>query len=80
MLSQIRELFPLVSVQPGWKRPEFVVYGKRLYRGRDRYVAGYGHGRIQSGRNGAVYDRILGYGDTQEAAIEMMRRRLTAAG
>lgn len=42
-----------------------------------RYVAGYGHSRIYAHHmTGLVYDRVLGYGATQEAAIDMMRARL----
>jgi hypothetical protein len=75
--QQIKELFPKIPSKQGWKHPEFVVSGKRVYRGRERYVAGYGHSRLYSHHmSGLVYDRVLGYGDTQEAAIAMMRAKL----
>jgi hypothetical protein len=76
MHDQIKELFHLCPIKKGWRRPEFVVLGKRVYRGKVRFVAGYGHGRLYSGRTGLITDRILGYGETQEGAIAMMRANL----
>ena len=75
--QQIRELFHICPIKEGWRRPEFVVLGKRKYRGKERYVAGYGHSRIYAHHmSGGVTDRIIGYGETQEAAIADMKSKL----
>ena len=75
--DQIKALFAMIPRKPGWKHPEFVVDGRRKYRGKERYVAGYGHSRIGAHHmSGLVYDRVIGYGDTQEVAIADMKRRL----
>lgn len=75
--AEIRSMFGSVVPAPGWRRPEFVVMGKRKYRGKERYVAGFGHSRMYANSmSGIVTDRILGYGDTQEEAIALMRNRL----
>jgi len=77
--DKIKELFHLIPRKKGWRRAEFVVMGSRDYRGKVRFVAGYGHSRMYaSSSKGLVTDRIIGYGDTQDAAIEMMRGKLIA--
>ena len=76
--DKIKGMFCLVPPKKGWRRPEFVVMGRTDYKGKVRFVAGYGHGRLYSGRTGLITDRIIGYGDTQESAIEMMRGKLVA--
>lgn len=76
-LLSLAALFSLVPVRQGWQGPKGAVYGRRQYRGKERYVAGYSHSRIGAHHfNGIVYDRILGYGETQEAAIAMMQNKL----
>jgi hypothetical protein len=76
--DEIRAMFPLIKVADGWRRPEYVVAGAYEYRGKVQFVAGYANSRTNShNRNGATYDRILGWGDTQEAAIKKMREKLT---
>lgn len=58
-------------------RPEGVVAEYRDYRGKRRYVVGYWHSRLGAHHmSGRTYERILGYGDTPEDAIAMMRRKL----
>jgi len=75
--DQIKALFALVPKREGWCRPEYVVDGTRNYRGKRRFVAGYSHSRLYSHHaSGLCYDRILGYGDTQDEAIAMMERKL----
>lgn len=75
--EEIRAMFDLVPRQAGWKHPEFVIAGRREYRGKMRWVAGYSRSRLHAHHaSGRVYDRILGWGDTQEEAIAMMRRKL----
>lgn len=77
--EQVKALFPLIERRLGWRSAEWVVIGRRKYRGKERYVAGYSHCRIGAHHfSGIAYDRILGYGDTQQAAIDMMRQRLVA--
>ena len=76
--EQIRALFPLIPGKQGWRRPEFVVFGKRQYRGRKRFVVGYSHSRTFAHHmSGSTTERILGYGDTELEAVAMMRARLT---
>ena len=76
--EKIKALFPLIPNREGWRSAKFVVDGRRVYRGKLRYVAGYAHSRIGSHHmSGLCYDRIIGYGDTQDAAIEMMRAKLS---
>lgn len=72
--AEISALFQSIPRKKGWAAPEFVVMGKRQYLGRERWVAGYGHGRMYSGRSGLITDRVLGYGESQDDAIAMMRR------
>ena len=74
--EQIKAMFSLVKPRTGWCRPEFALLEKRQYRGKERWVAGYSHGRLGSGRSGLVTDRVLGYGETREEAIEAMRKAL----
>ena len=78
--QEIKDLFPLVPKREGWRSPEFVVSGRRLYRGRDQFVAGYGHSRMYAHHmSGTVTDRVVGWGGTQDAAIAMMKKKLSAA-
>lgn len=73
----IKAMFALVPPANGWRRPEWVKFGQRRYRGKRQFVAGYSHSRIGAHHfSGRSYDRILGWGETQEAAINMMRRKL----
>ena len=75
--EEIRSLFDLIPARKGWRHPEFVVSGRQRYRGKLRYVAGYGHSRMYAQHmSGSVTHRILGWGDTQEEAIAMMRKKL----
>lgn len=77
--EQIKALFPLIERRLGWRSAEWVVMGRRTYRGKERYVAGYAHCRVGAHHlSGIAYDRIIGYGETQDAAINMMRNRLKA--
>src|SRR3990167_7667036 len=71
--DRIRALFHLVPEKNGWKHPQFVVCGQVPYRGKLRFVAGYSHARIGAHHmSGLCYDRILGYGESQDQAIAMM--------
>lgn len=80
LYAEIKTMLPLIERKNGWRAPESVVSGKRQYRGKFRYVAGYGHSRIGAHyASGLVHDRILGWGETQEQAIEMMRKKLLEA-
>ena len=78
--QRIKDLFPLVPDRGRpreWHSPEYVLYGRRQYRGKMQYVAGYSHSRYGSHfMTGRVYDRILGWGNTQDRAIAMMRQKL----
>jgi len=75
--ENITALFPLVPKIKGWTFPKYVICGRQQYRGKLRYVAGYSHFRMYSHHmSGRVYDRILGYGETQDEAIAMMRKKL----
>jgi hypothetical protein len=76
--DKVAALFPRVPVRKGWAGPKYPVAERRQYRGKIRYVVGYGHSRLYSHHfSGLVYDRILGYADTLEAALAMMERKLT---
>ena len=78
--QQIKDWFSVVPDRDGWERPKYAVYGKRKYRGKVRYIAGYSHSRLYAHfMTGSVTERILGYGDTQDEAIAMMRRKLMPA-
>lgn len=75
--EQIRALFPLVPLRKGWRGPEFAVSGRRQYRGKYQYIAGYSHSRMYAHHfSGLCYERILGWGETQQAAIDMMKAKL----
>lgn len=75
----IKALFHLVPKREGWYAPKYVEYGIRDYRGKRRYVAGYSYSRVGAHyASGVCYHRIIGYGETQEAAIAMMRQKLEA--
>jgi hypothetical protein len=75
----IRGMFPLIPKKPGWCAAKYTVFAKRNYHGRERYVVGYSHSRIGAHHtSGLCYDRILGYGDTQEQALAMMRKKLNS--
>ena len=74
------ELYPLIKARKGFTVNKYTVTGKQQYRGKIRYVAGYTESRSGSHyASGLVYDRIMGWGETQEAAFEMMKRKLTQA-
>ena len=50
---------------------------RRKYRGKDRCIVGYGWTRPYSHyASGLVYDCIMGYGETFEEAIAMMKRKV----
>lgn len=79
--SRIRALFSRVPPREGWRSPNWPLLAKQRYRGKERWVAGYSHCRNYAHHfSGRVYDRILGYGDTKEAAVAMMAIKLGADG
>lgn len=77
--DQIKALFSKVPKKDGWRSPEYGVSGMKKFRGKIRYVAGYSHSRMYAHHmHDLCTDRILGYGETQEQAVEMMRKKLSA--
>lgn len=76
--AEIQALLPLVQPREGWTHPKWILLVKRKYRGNEQFVAGYSHTRLYSHHfSGTVTDRIIGWGETKEAAIEAMRAKLT---
>jgi hypothetical protein len=48
-----------------------------MWRGKDAWLAGYEWSRIGSSMSsGRVYEKVMGYGPTPEAAIEMMESKI----
>ena len=75
--KRIEELFPLVPKRPGWRSPEYVHLMRGKRRGKDGWVAGYGHSRMHAHHmSGLVTDRVVGFGDTPEAAVDAMETNL----
>ena len=75
--QQVKDLCTLAPTKPGFRSLKYVIFKKRKYRGRERYVAGYSSARLYSHHmSGLTYETILGYGDTPEAAIEMMKNKV----
>ena len=75
--ARIKALFAEIPEKQGWRRPEGPIYGRRIYRGKQQFVAGYWHSRSYAHfARGSTYDRILGYGETQDEAIENMRLKI----
>lgn len=50
----------------------------RAYRGKRRQVVGYSWSRPASTFHGRVYDCVLGYGDSFDAALKMARAKQSA--
>lgn len=50
---------------------------QRVYRGKYQWVVGYTWSKIGSNpRSGTVYDAVLGWGDTFDAALEKARTKV----
>ena len=75
LYAEIKAMFPLIPRRLGWRSPEYALLKKRDYRRKKGiWVAGYTHGRMySSSMSGLVTDRILGWGDTPEAAVRSGR-------
>ena len=56
---------------------DFVLVRRRKYRGKERCIVGYSWTRPYSNSmSGMTYEAVMGYGDTWEEAIEMMKRKI----
>lgn len=54
-------------------------YGMRTYRGKRRFVVGYSWSRPAATYYGMVYDCVLGYGETFDAALAMAKAKVARA-
>ena len=78
ILSNVASLLKDAPID-GTKRSDIKpLLWKKLYRGKNQWVAGYSWSRPGSPYYGMVYDCVLGWGETPERALSDMRERVAA--
>lgn len=78
MWKVVKDMLPKVSV-PKTRRLFGPMTGRRTYRGKEQCVVGYSWVRPGSHHlKGLVYDCVLGWGETYDAAIAKMKERIGA--